>query len=161
RGLAGGRRASVDGAVLADHGRAADLDPRVLALVLQVLRVVADNGAIPDLHAPPEPHVALQHRVRGDVTALADRHVRADDRVRAHGRVVRQLCRRIDQRGPVDHFSVTIAIISASATTCPSTYPTPFILHVLPRNWTISSSKRIWSPGTTGRRNFTLSSDMK
>src|SRR5437868_13234797 len=38
--------------------------------------------------------------------------------------------------------------ISASATTCPSTYPAPFIRHVFPRNCTISSSNRIWSPGT-------------
>src|SRR3989449_5758717 len=84
-----------------------------------------------------------------------------DDRVRSHRHVLRHVGRLIDERGSVDHLSTTIAIISASATTCPSTYPTPFILQVFPRNDSISSSKRIWSPGTTGRRNFTWSSDMK
>jgi hypothetical protein len=51
--------------------------------------------------------------------------------------------------------------MSASATVSPSTRATPRILHTLPRSWITSTSKRSWSPGFTGRRNFTLSSDMK
>ena len=38
---------------------------------------------------------------------------------------------------------------------------TPLILQTVPLSCTTSSSKRSWSPGLTGRRNFTLSSDMK
>ena len=54
-----------------------------------------------------------------------------------------------------------MAAISPSATTSPSTVATPRILHTRPRICVISMSNRIWSPGLTGRRNFTLSSDMK
>ena len=59
--------------------------------------------------------------MRGHVTALAEGHVRSDDGIGTHGHVVGELRRGIHQRGAVDHFSVTIAIMSASATTCPST----------------------------------------
>src|SRR5205823_6072609 len=159
--LPGRRGSPVDRAVLPDHGPIAHFDPGVFAAVLQVLRVVAQHAAVPDLHAVADLDVALEHRVRRDLTALPDRHARADDHVRPDGDVAADVGGGIDQGGPVDHRSTTVAIMSASATTCPSTYPTPFILHVLPRNCSISSSKRIWSPGTTGRRNFTLSSDMK
>ena len=159
--LPGRRGSPVDGAVLPDHRRVAHFDPGVLAAVLQVLRVVAEHAAVPDPHAGADLDVALEHRVRGDLAALADRHPRSDDRVWPDRDVAPDVRGGIDQGGPVDHRSTTVAIMSASATTCPSTYPTPFILHVLPRNCSISSSNRIWSPGTTGRRNLTLSSDMK
>src|SRR2546429_4151507 len=121
----------------------ADLDPGVFPLVLQVLGVVAEHAAVADLHPLAELDVALEHRVRGDVTTLAHGDVRPDDGVGTDGDVAVDVGRGIDERGPVDHRSTTDAIMSASATTCPSTNPTPFILHVLPRNWTISSSKRI------------------
>src|SRR6058998_1270588 len=116
---------------------------QVSSLVLQVLGVVAEHAAVADLHPLAELDVALEHRVRGDVTTLAHGDVRPDDGVGTVGDVAVDVGRGIDERGPVDHRSTTDAIMSASATTCPSTNPTPFILHVLPRNWTISSSKRI------------------
>src|SRR2546421_1744765 len=161
RRLAGRGAAAVDRAVFPDDRAVADLDPRLLALVFQVLRIVADDRAIPDLHALADACVPLEDGVGRDAAALAHGNVRADHAVRPHGHVGAKLGGRIDERRPVDHLSTTIAIISASATTCPSTNPAPFILQVLPRNWSMSSSKRIWSPGTTGRRNFTWSSDMK
>jgi len=161
RRLPRGRRPPVDRAVLAQDGAIADLDPGLRPLVLEVLRVVADHGSVPDLHARAELRVALDHDVRCEHAAVTQRDPRTDDRVRADGHVVAEMRRGIDERGAVNHRSVTMAIISASATTWPSTYPTPFMRQVLPRNCSISSSKRIWSPGTTGRRNFTLSSDMK
>src|SRR5439155_20833147 len=161
RRLARRRRAAIDRAILANDGAVADLDPGLLALVLQVLGVVPDHTAVADLHAGAESGVALQHRVRRDSAPLSDRHLGPDDRVRPHRYILGDVGRLIDERGTVDHLSTTIAIISASATTCPSTYPTPFILQVFPRNDSISSSNRIWSPGTTGRRHFTLSRDMK
>ena len=161
RRLAGRGAAAVDRAVLPDDRPAADLDPRLLALVFQVLGIVPDDRAVPDLHAVAHPRVALEDGVRRDPAALAYGDPWADHAIRPDRNVGAELGGRIDERGPVDHLSTTIAIISASATTCPSTNPAPFILHVLPRNCTMSSSKRIWSPGTTGRRNFTLSSDMK
>src|SRR6266850_1103397 len=123
--------------------------------------IVADDGAVPDFHALGHAGVALEHGMGADIAPLRHGDPRTDHAVRADRDVGAELGGRVDEGGPVDHLSTTIAIISASATTCPSTNTAPFILHVLPRNWTISSSKRIWSPGTTGRRNFTLSSDMK
>src|SRR5438045_6494592 len=160
-GFAGRGAAAIDGRVFANDGAATDFDPGLFALVLEILRVVADHGAVADLDAFPDAGVALEHRVRRDGASVADRHLGADDAVRPDRDVGAELGGRIDQRSPMDHLSTTIAIISASATTCPSTNPAPFIRHVLPRNCTISSSKRIWSPGTTGRRYLTLSSDMK
>ena len=46
--------------------------------------------------------------------------LRADDGVRAHVDVAAQLGLAVDQGGGENHLSVTMAIISASATTCPS-----------------------------------------
>src|SRR5437773_3866789 len=143
RRLAGRLRPAVDRAVLPNHRRVAHLDPGVFSLVLQVLRVVAEHAAVADLHPVAELDVALEDRVRGDVTALAHGNVRPDDGVGTDRDIAIDVGGRIDERGPVDHRSTTDAIMSASATIWPSTYPTPFILHVLPRNWTISSSKRI------------------
>jgi hypothetical protein len=49
----------------------------------------------------------------------------------------------------------------ASAASASATYAFPARRTVLPRFWSTSTSSRSWSPGTTGRRNFTSSSDMK
>src|SRR4029077_8871508 len=121
RGLARRLGSAVDRAVLPDHGGVAHLDPRVLSFVLQVLRIVAEYAAIAHLHPVPELHVALEHRVRGDVTALGHGDVRPDDDVGTDGDVAFDVCRGVDEGGPVNHRSTTDAIMSASTTTCPST----------------------------------------
>src|SRR4029077_8842958 len=120
------RAAAVDRGVLADDGAAADLHPGFLALVLEVLRVVADDGAVADFHAVAQPRVALDHRVGRDAAALPHGDLGANHAVGPDGDVSPQLGGRIDQRRSMDHLSTTIAIISASATTCPSTNPAPF-----------------------------------
>src|SRR5204863_9779836 len=112
-------------AVLPHHRRVADLDPGVFPLRLQGQRVVAELAPVADRHPLAELDVPLEHRVRGDVTTLAHGDVRPDDGVGTDGDVAVDVGRGIDERGPVDHRSTTDAIMSASATTCPSTNPTP------------------------------------
>src|SRR5207249_11958532 len=63
RGLARRGGAAVDRAVLADDRAVADLDPGLLALVLEILRIVTDDRPVPHLHAGPDPGVALDDAV--------------------------------------------------------------------------------------------------
>ena len=121
-------------------------------------RTVAD----PDVGAQPD--VLLQPGAGPDAAAVSHRHPRADHGPGTDLDPDAQLGAGVDDRGGMDrpgHRSTTRAIISASATTLPSTKATPFIRQVRPRFCSISSSQRSWSPGSTGRRNFTLSRDMK
>src|SRR2546430_5000713 len=142
-GFAGRRAAPVDGAVLTDDRAVADFHPRFFALVLQVLRIITDDRAVPDLHAFAHARVALDDGVPRDRGTLAHGDAGADHAIGPDGDVLSQFGGRIDQRRPMNHLSTTMAIISASATTWPSTNPAPFMRHVLPRNCSISSSKRI------------------
>jgi hypothetical protein len=59
------------------------------------------------------------------------------------------------------HRSRIMAAKVASATTRPSTVASPLNFHTLMRRCTFVTLMRSWSPGTTGRRNFALSIDMK
>ena len=61
----------------------ADLDPGLLAAILEVLRIAAENRAVPDAHVLRQPHVALQMRTRADPAAVADRHLVAHDHPRS------------------------------------------------------------------------------
>ena len=119
--LPGGGAASIDRAILADDRTAPDFHPGFLALVLQVLGVVADDGAVADFHALTDARVALDDGVRGKRAALAYGDTRSDDAVGPDGNVGAKVGGRIDQRRAMNHRSTTMAIISASATTCPST----------------------------------------
>jgi len=80
----------------------------------------SDDGAVPDLHASATRY-ALDHGMRGDAAMFPPRHARPDDAVRADRHIGAELGGRIDQCGSMNHLSTTIAIISASATTWPST----------------------------------------
>src|SRR5690606_20755471 len=136
-----GRGGAVDRGVLADDRPLADLDPGLLAAVLEVLRRAAQDAADAHLHRLREAHVALERHARADATAARDADIGADDRERADLDVVGDLRRRVDQHGGMDvlaHRSTTCAIISASQTRWPSTNATPRILQVRPRNWSIS-----------------------
>src|ERR1700722_10971536 len=161
-------RATIDGRILADDGPLADLDVGFLAVELEVLRVATQNRSDADGDRPAQRDVALQRGARREYAAVADHALFAHDRVRTNPHSFTDLRVRADQRGRMDHGrhggghrSRTMAAMSASATTSPSTLATPRILHTRPRICVISTSKRSWSPGRTGRRNFTLSSDMK
>ena len=67
-------RAAIHGGELAKHVAIADLEPRGLALVLEVLRRVADGGELEDLVVGADGGRALDDRVRSDPGAGADAH---------------------------------------------------------------------------------------
>jgi hypothetical protein len=121
RSLESCRGSAIDGRVLANDGTLSDLDPRFLAGVLEVLGVSAQNGAIPNQHILGQPHVLLERRARTDAAAVANGYPRSNDGIGSNRHAVPQLRRGINQRRRVDHLSTTRAIISASATTWPST----------------------------------------
>ena len=89
--------------------------------VLEVLRIAAQDRPVADPHVLGQPHVALQRCPGADAAAVAHRHLGADDGPRSDRHAGTQPGRGVDQRGRVDHRSTTRAIISASATTWPST----------------------------------------
>ena len=68
--------AAIDGAELAEHVAVADLEPRGLALVLVVLRRIADGRELEDLVARAHAGGAVDDRVRADQVPGADHHVR-------------------------------------------------------------------------------------
>ena len=149
---------------LTNHRVGPHLDPGLFAFVGNVLRIAAQNRSHPDPDSLGQLHVSLERDPGTEAAAVPHFDIRPhqhpwsdfDPRANSGGAV--------DQSSGMNasgHLSTTPAIISASAATLPSTYATPFMRQVLPRNWSISTSIRNWSPGTTGRRNFTLSSDMK
>ena len=85
------RGAAIHGGELAEHVAIADLEPRGLAVVLEVLRRVADRRELEDLVAGADARRALDDRVRTDPGPGADAARRPDDRVRAHRDVRGQL----------------------------------------------------------------------
>src|SRR5712692_10090998 len=163
-GAAGGRGAAVDRGVFANPCPLADLDASRFAPILEILRLTAHHRPDPDIAATPHDRIALDHRVRRHPGVVGQCHPGSHHCVRSHRHVAPEGGAPVDHGRGVDeivHWSTTRAIISASAATCPSTSPTPRIFTVFPCTCTVSTSNRSWSPGTTGRRNFTPSMDMK
>ena len=117
----------------------------------------------PTRHARRQADVPLENRTWVEDAVIADLAAVSDDHARADLHIAAQRCVVRDDRGGMNafHLSRSIADMSASATTLPSTFATPCILHIGPRICTTSSSKRSWSPGRTGFLHFTLSSDVK
>src|SRR5688572_11713468 len=120
--------AAVDRRILTNARAVTDLDPRLFALELQILRIAAENGTDPDGHVGAEPNVFFEDRARLDRAPVADHAAIANDRVGADGHVVPELCpsrhdgRGMDTRHGTDrltHRSRTMAAISASATSSP------------------------------------------
>src|SRR5690606_19864922 len=143
------RRPPVDGGVLAHARPLADLDPGLLTPELQVLRIAPDHRADPDRHVGRQLHVALERGARLEHRAVADLAPLADDGEGSDADIRPQLRLGRDDRGGMNlraHRSLNMADMSASATTPPSTFATPFIWHIEPRIFTTSSSKRSWSP---------------
>ena len=73
--------AAIDRAVLAEGVAVADLQPRRLAVVFQVLRRGADRGELEDLVVAADRGRAVDHDVRPDPGARADRRRRRRSRV--------------------------------------------------------------------------------
>src|SRR5436190_5491757 len=149
------RGAAIHRDVLADGVAVADLDRRVLAAILLVLRRRAERGKMEDLVVAADLDAAVEHDVRADPCALAHLDLRTDDAVRTDRDVARELRRGVDQRRPVDlaHLPAIPCMaqrIVASATTWPTTRATqPNLL--MPRNSrSMCTSISSWSPGTTG-----------
>src|SRR5262249_9422278 len=131
--------------VFANSSAVADLDRRVLALVLEVLRIAAHHRADADLHIVAQRDVPLERRARGDRAVATHDAVLADDRERTDLRPVADARVGMNDRRWMNrhaHLSRTTAPISASQTSCPSTFATPDILHIMPRTCSSSSSKR-------------------
>ena len=128
-------RAAVDRAVLAERVAVADLQARRLAAILQVLRRRTDRGELEDAVLAADRGRALDHDVRPDPGAGADRDAGADDAVRTHLDVRRELRIGRNQSGRVDfltshyplsasHFVPGATIISALVASSPSTSAT-------------------------------------
>src|SRR5690349_24652358 len=118
------RGAAVDGGVLADDRAGADLHPGLLALELEVLGVAAEDRAVAHAHVFGENDVLDQPRPRTKSAAVADGDLRSHHHPRADHDAGAKPDRRIDDGRGVNlaaHRSTTRAIISASATTFPST----------------------------------------
>src|SRR4051812_16331847 len=140
------RRPAIDGSVLADHGAFSDFHGRFLTRVFQILRRAAEYGSHPDLNVGGKRDVSFECCPRRDDASAGNRAALADYRIRPNFDIRRQLGVGRYQRGRVDprhHRSRTMAAMSASATTSPSTLPTPRILQTIPRIWMISSSNMI------------------
>src|SRR6185503_8756621 len=149
------RRAAVDGDGLADGIAVADLDPGRLAGVLLVLRRRADRGEVPDVVAPADAGVAVEHHVRADPGALADLDVLADDRIGADLDVRGEPRARVHDGARMDlgHQAPagwTAQRIVASATTAPATRATQANLPMLRSTRSSLTSSSSWSPGITG-----------
>src|SRR3989442_15719230 len=105
RRLAGRGAAAVDRAVFPNDRAVADFDPRLLALVFQVLRIVADDRAVADLHALADARVALQHGVGRDAAALPHGDAWPDHAVWPDRHVGAELGGRLDPSGPLEPLS--------------------------------------------------------
>src|SRR6202012_2828765 len=121
---------------LAKDVAVADLESRRLALVLLVLRRIADRGELIDLVAGADARRAVDHRMRSDPAARADRYARTDDAEGADLHVGGNVRLRRDHRARVDHPTAPVpgglcafagalvsgaTMISAEATSAPST----------------------------------------
>ena len=149
----------MDGDELAEDVAGADVEPRRLALVFQILRRQPDRGEREDLGAVADRGVAVDHRRRADPAVPADADMRTDD-----GERRRRRCRRRSTAvgdtcaaGSICAIGRTASSSSASATVCPSTSATADAFTSGPRgapSVTTSCSDRRARPacGTSRRR---------
>src|SRR6185312_7909157 len=169
------RRAAVDRARLTEDVAVTDLEARWLALVLLVLRRIAERGELMDAVFRAHARRPVDDHVRADDRARPDHDIRPDDGERTHGDIGRELRfrrhdgTRIDHdapaAGPVPLFSrwplSGATIISACATSLSSTRATVENFQ-MPLNARSSVAVRTsWSPGSTGFRKRALSMPTK
>ncbi len=134
-------RAWVHRHMLADQAVLADHETRILAHVLEVLRLVPDRGEGMDARALPDRRVAGENHVRLQPRASPEDHVRTDRAERTDLAALADLRSVLDDRGRMDgvrtaHFAspgTSIALIVASATFEPLTIPAQSNFQMLPR----------------------------
>src|SRR5690606_32793343 len=108
-----------------------------------------------------DPGRPTDHDVRSDPGIVADLDVGPDDGVRPDRYIFPELCRGVDDRCRMDHWSLFLIAqrTSHSAASCPSTKARASNIQ-MPRIRRFSlASSRNWSPGTTGRLKRQLSTD--
>ncbi len=131
-------------------------------LAFLVLRVRADRRELEDAVLLADARLALDHDVRADARAAADRHARPDHRVRADlDAFGEHRVRRHDGGGVDDGRHPGITIISALATSLPSTVATVLNFQIVRMRRSSFALSTTWSPGTTGRRKRALSMPAK
>lgn len=119
--------AGIDGHRFPDGAAFADLEPRILAVKFQVLRLVTHRGEGEDARIPADAGIAFDNGMRHQLDIVAEDDLRADNGIGAdahtrpqHGAVGDDGC---GVNGGFAHESALtiIAVISASAMTTPLT----------------------------------------
>ena len=160
-GFAVVERRAIQRGAFADHGVFPHREPRRAALVLQILRLAAHAGERPDFAPRPQRRVAVHAHVRAQGHAVAQPRVRPHEAERTDRHVLAQLRAGLDHRQRMDRDAHAYLpppnIISASHASSPSTSARPDTFAMPNRSFRNLISIRNWSPGTTIRRNFALS----
>ena len=156
--------AGMHGDLLADDVVGTDLEARVLAAVLHVLRAVADGREREDPGAGADGGQAFDADMADQFDAVAEPDLRADDAERADRDVRTDLGAGRDDRRWMNARHQRSRIIAekvASAHSTPSTCASALNFQTLPRLRSLRQWMRIWSPGPIGRRNRASSIVMK
>src|SRR5215213_3490082 len=151
----------VHGHAFADHAISADLKRRGFALVLEILRDMADVGEGKNPRPWADRRPPGQSHMAHEVTTLAQRDLGTDGAEGTDFHTRADLRAIIDDGGRMNHSfhysSTSMALTSASQTSVPSTFASPLYHHMLRRLFSLRMWNSTLSPGSTGLRNFTLS----
>src|SRR5215468_4820103 len=157
-------RSDIHGDAFTNGAAIADLEPRRLALVAQILRRAAKRCERRNRAIGTDGGMPADGDMRGEHAAFADHGIAADHAIGTDGGAVANHGAVLNSRSRIDlHVSQSdsIAPTSASATTCPSTLASPWNHHIALRR----PIRRKWystvSPGITGLRNLHLSTVRK
>src|SRR5215469_1364085 len=154
--------AAIGSGELAEHVAVADLEPRRLAPVFLVLWRLPEGSELQDVIVGAERGGTVDHDVRPDDAARSDADPGTDDGEGTYADIARELRLGGDDRARIDHGAAPGAsIMSACATSCPSTSAT-VEKRQMPFSERCSCEVRIsWSPGETGLRKRALSMPTK
>ena len=151
--------AAIDTDIFADDIVAADLEPGRLAGVLLVLCIPAERCERVDPVARADTGRAVDHDMRADPRAAADHHLRPDYGVGADMDAVGYFRSSVNDCPRIDQVSISrsVHMISAEATTLPSTLASQSNTQMPRRVRSSRACSTSWSPGSTGCLNLTLS----
>src|SRR5699024_709 len=153
-------RARIDRDVFPYRVAIADGQCRRLARILFILRNTADGAESVKRVVTANSCMAVNNTMRAHFAAGPSSDVLSQNAVGTDADIVSQGSRRINDCGGVDQITHApssngrMAHMSlASATTCPSTLAEAEYLHMTRLMRSATTSRRSWSPGTTGWRN--------